>query len=247
MRLGGLIIDGDNAMFNALYLSPHFDDAVFSCGGQIYQRVRRGERVAVVTVCAAPPPPPAEWSPFAAGLHARWSAQGAAAVNRAREDRAALAMLGAESAHLAFHDCIYRRAVGGWLYASEQAIFGELSPLEEGLVERVAAELGRVAEPASGGEVFSPFGLGHHVDHQLARCAAERWSARAGVHLHYYADYPYAASAPLAGFAEVALSAEARQAKLRAFQAYSSQLSTFWADEAAVAEAAGHWAEQVFD
>ncbi len=152
----------------------------------------------------------------------------------------------AEPAHLAFYDCIYRQAAGGWLYASEQAIFDEVSPLEEGWVERVAAELGRVAAPASGGEVFSPFGLGHHVDHQLIRRAAERWSARAEVHVRYYADYPYAASAPLEGFAEVALNAEARQAKFRAFRAYSSQLSTFWADEAALAKAASHWAEQVF-
>ena len=77
-------------MIDALYISPHFDDAVFSCGSQIYDRIQRGERVVVVTVCAAPPPALSELSPFAAGLHARWSASG-----QSNFDRAAIEIIGA--------------------------------------------------------------------------------------------------------------------------------------------------------
>ena len=38
--------------YHAIYLAPHLDDAVLSCGGQIFERTARGENVLVVTVMA---------------------------------------------------------------------------------------------------------------------------------------------------------------------------------------------------
>jgi LmbE family N-acetylglucosaminyl deacetylase len=233
-------------MIDALYVSPHFDDAVFSCGGQIYDRAKRGERVVVVTVCAALPPALSELSPFAASLHARWIASGQSNFNRAAEDRAALAVLGAEPVHLNFHDCIYRRsAEGDWLYDSEPAIFGKLSPRESSVVAAVAAALAGVPPLAPGAEIYIPFGVGGHVDHQLARIAAEQWLVSTRHPLRHYADYPYAQS--VAGGVERPITEAARQAKIQAVRAYASQLSSFWADEAVMAEKVGGWTERVFE
>ncbi len=233
-------------MIDALYVSPHFDDVVFSCGGQIYDRIQQGERVVVVTVCAAPPPAPSELSPFAASLHARWSASGQSNFNRAAEDRAALAVLGSEPVHLNFHDCIYRRsAEGDWLYDSETAIFGELSPREATVVAAVAAALAGVAPLAPDAEIYSPFGVGGHVDHQLARIAAGQWLINSRHRHHHYADYPYAQS--VAGGIERPITEAARQAKMQAVRAYASQLSSFWVDEAMMVEKVSGWAERVFD
>ncbi|MEK7326350.1 MAG: PIG-L family deacetylase [Chloroflexota bacterium] len=233
-------------MIDALYISPHFDDAVFSCGSQIYDRIQRGERVVVVTVCAAPPPALSELSPFAAGLHARWSASGQSNFDRAAEDRAALAVLGAEPVHLNFHDCIYRRSTeGDWLYDSESAIFGKLSPREATVVAAVAAALAGVEPLAPDAEIYIPFGVGGHVDHQLARVAAEQWLVNTRHPLRHYADYPYAQS--VAGGIERPITQAARQAKIQAVRAYTSQLSSFWADEAVMAEKVSGWTERVFE
>ena len=232
-------------MIDALFISPHFDDAVFSCGGQLYDRTQRGERVVVVTICAAPPPA-GDLSPFAASLHARWSQAGQFSFDRAAEDRAALAVLGATPLHLNFHDCIYRRAPGSnWLYDSEAAIFGELSPLESAVVEAVAGELAKVGPLASRAEIYLPFGVGHHVDHQLARAAAERWLSQTGRRFHHYADYPYAES--VAGGIEVSITDSAQEAKIAAVRAYASQLSSFCADEAKLIKSLGIWTERLFD
>ncbi|MBI3244271.1 MAG: PIG-L family deacetylase [Chloroflexi bacterium] len=232
-------------MIGALFISPHFDDAVFSCGGQIYDRARRGERVVVATICAAPPPA-GQLSPFAASLHERWSQSGLFNFDRAAEDRAALAVLGATPVHLNFHDCIYRRAPeGDWLYDSEAAIFGKLSPRESAMADEVAAALAAVGPLAPGAEIYLPFGVGNHVDHQLARLAAERWLSQTGQSFHHYADYPYAQS--VAGGAEVAITESAKKAKLQAVRAYTSQLSSFWADDAKLTESAGNWTERLFD
>ncbi|MBM4423149.1 MAG: PIG-L family deacetylase [Chloroflexi bacterium] len=222
-------------MFDALYLSPHFDDAVLSCGAQIWDRTRRGERVAVVTVCAAPPPP--DLSPFAASLHERWSGRGV--FDRAAEDREALARLGAVPLHWFLHDCIYRQSSGGqWLYNSEAGIFGKVSAAEAGLIIELARSLEAI-ELKPDAEVFAPAAIGNHVDHQITRLAAERWRRS----LQYYADYPYAEATPGGEVAPV--SEEGRRQKILALKAYRSQLSTFWSDEAAMIAKVSQWPERL--
>src|SRR6185295_1884137 len=109
-----------------IYLSPHLDDAVFSCGGMIHRHIRAGGRVVVVTVCTGDPPP-GLLSDFAESLHERWQAQAKAPAapaevvrQRRNEDLDALAALGAQAVHLDVPDCIYRLspASGRPLYAS---------------------------------------------------------------------------------------------------------------------------------
>ena len=74
---------------DALYLSPHLDDAVYSCGGLIYQQTQAGQRVLVMTTCAGLPPS-GPLSPFAEALHTRWQVSATNAVTTRRtEDHAA--------------------------------------------------------------------------------------------------------------------------------------------------------------
>lgn len=236
----------------AVYLAPHFDDAVYSCGGLIHRQTAGGTVVRVVTVCAGEPPA-GPLSPFAASLHARWgvSAREAVAARR-QEDLAALQRLGAQPAHLGVPDCIYRvhPETGTPLYASEEALFGPLDPAEGPLVERLARELERwlAREPAT--RLYAPLGIGRHVDHRLTRAAAERLAHP----LLYYEDYPYAAREPetadwgglAAGLSPQFLDLD--EADLEAYclavGAYRSQLSTFWADEAAMCAAVRRFCER---
>ena len=95
--------------FDQIYLSPHLDDAVLSCGGRISQQTARGEKVLVVTVCAGDPPP-APLSEFAQALHIRWALPFHPVAARRDEDEAALAVLGASALHLPLPDCIAVRA-----------------------------------------------------------------------------------------------------------------------------------------
>ncbi len=216
-----------------IYLSPHLDDAVLSCGGMMAQQVRRGEQVRVVTVCAGDPPP-GPLSPFAQSLHERWGTPTNAVALRRAEDEAALCILGAEVIHRDVPDCIYRAVNGEHLYASEPAIFGELHPAEAPLIEQLAAEL-RALGPS---RLYAPYTLGHHVDHQLVRRAAEL----SGAAYAFYEDYPYAARDPVElprgesvpletrGLSPllIAMDDTALAAKIRAVAEYRSQISTFW-------------------
>lgn len=232
----------------SIFLSPHPDDAVLSCGGTIYRLAENGYRPIVITLFGGDRPIGAPLSAFARDLHQRWQLGDDASAARREEDRAACDKLGAMLIHLPFADAVYRvePATQRWLYDSEAAIFG---PVREGdIVARVAEALqSKLRLAGSSVRVFVPLTAGKHVDHVIVRAAAERLK----IDLDYYEDYPYAeqpdrlahvwGTTPDARDAEwrselVELSEDALQAKINAFLCHRSQISTFYRDDAEVAQ-----------
>ncbi|MCJ7512585.1 MAG: PIG-L family deacetylase [Anaerolineales bacterium] len=213
-------------------LSPHLDDAVFSCGGWMAQRASAGAEVRVLTICAGDPPP-GPLSPFAERLHARWGTAVPPASVRRTEDRIATGRLGALARHLDIPEALYRKADdGSHLYPDEAAIFNGLHAEDARRVDPLKKLLSQ-ADPNC--QILCPLGIGGHVDHQLTRLAAEKL----GLGLWYYYDLPYASrggelSAGLgmpAGIAgTVPLAPEEIEAWASAAAEYRSQLGTFWTD-----------------
>jgi LmbE family N-acetylglucosaminyl deacetylase len=214
-------------------VSPHLDDAVLSCGGRIARAVARGRRVVVLTAFTRddPPDPP---SPLATDLHRWWSlAPGEVMRRRRREDLEACARLGAEPVHLDFPDALYRLdAAGRPLYPTLERLFGELDPADAPLVEQLVEQLvRRIGEEDPAAELLAPLGVGHHVDHQLVRQAAERACPGAA----FYEEFPYtewkrrAVPRALGRPADwrsdaLELSADELEARLGAIAAYASQV-----------------------
>ena len=215
-----------------LFLSPHLDDAVLSCGGMIYDRVQAGDRATILTVCAGDPAD-TPLSPFALSLHARWGNQADIVKVRRREDLAACQVVGAAAVQLDFPDCIYRRnpLTGGALVSTNDDLFQPLPEFEFTLSERIAEKVSAYIPAA--GRVVCPLTLGGHIDHQLTRRAAERL----GLSLLYYADYPYLVlnrldlkEHILPGWQErrFPVSPAGRTAWIKAVAQHESQISTFW-------------------
>ncbi|MBP8947823.1 MAG: PIG-L family deacetylase [Candidatus Promineofilum sp.] len=229
--------------YDHLYLSPHFDDAALSCGGQIATWTAAGQSVLVVTITGGDPPADAP-SDTVRQLHDRWTASltaegaGGAAeamvAQRRAEDRAALAVLGADWLHLPFLDCIYRCGPDDdALYPGPTDMFGPANPADAATLAALAEAF--AALPAAG-RVYLPLGVGGHVDHLATRRAAERvFTAPL-----YYEEYPYTAwpgalaaalwDRPLRSSetSEVWLDAAALATKIAAVAAYASQLSSFF-------------------
>lgn len=228
-----------------VYLSPHLDDVVLSCGGLLFDQVRRGESAAVITVFAGSPPATMRLSSFARGLHRRW--QGSTAFDldfsdppavRRKEDQAAFAAIdpAIEVHHLPYPDCIYRAdETGTFLYDSEAGLFGPIAPRDPALTA-----LRNQPPPPGNTIVYIPLGVGGHVDHKLVRAAADRWPIPASVR-RYYEEYPYAEDSQAVQLAlaedkdrlealTYPLNTAARDAKVRAVAQHASQISTFWQD-----------------
>lgn len=239
------------SFYNAIYLSPHLDDVVLSCGGQIYQLTQAGGSALIVSIMAGDAPS-IGLSAFAQGLHQRWRLTRDATAERRREDEAASEIVGADCYHMDLLDCIYRRdpVSGLALYSSEESLFGDLQPAEQHLAVTLANELANLPNSDC---VLAPLTVGRHVDHQLTRLAAEIWTGDKG--LAYYEEFPYVLSdntlpAEMAHSSQwqssvIGLSTEALAARIEAIACYQSQLSTFFRDQEDLTRTVTHYVHEV--
>ena len=168
-----------------IYISPHFDDAILSCGGLIWEQCQSGIPVEIWTLTAGDPPigPVTE---FAAQILAKWNiGTPHEAVNaRKIEDRNAAYQVGARVKHMLMVDAIYRKTKKGeFLYPDE--IFCDINPQEPGIVDFVARQIAKELKKSD--TIVIPLSLGNHVDHVIARIASESL----GRVIRYYADIPY--------------------------------------------------------
>jgi LmbE family N-acetylglucosaminyl deacetylase len=227
--LGDLIRE----MKTHMYISPHLDDAVWSCGGVIYRQALYGDDVVVVTVCGGAPQEP-DSSDYIEQLHKRWGTGPNVVEVRKDEDRAACAFLGARVIHFPIPDAIYRASeLGEYYYPSDEAIFGEVHPLEAELVDELKQRL--EVECAHASKIYAPAGYGGHVDHRLTRQAVDRL----GMNHCLYRDFPYAFRGGQKPYTPDIPAGEEILVHLdqieisrwaEAVKEYRSQLSTFWSD-----------------
>lgn len=185
-----------------VFLSPHLDDAVLSCGDLLQDLVGRRE-VHVVTLFTEQSGP-YTWS-ARAFLDQCGSRSGAGALYERRrcEDAQVLDALGVEWVHAGLPDALFRKrppvtGLGpvrrvlpelGHVYPTYRLHIasGRVSRRDRPAVEAVDALVEELVaqQPTL---LVAPLGVGDHVDHVLVRDAA----ARAGTEVLYYADLPYA-------------------------------------------------------
>lgn len=228
-----------------LFLAPHFDDAVFSCGGTIRRLTAAGERVVVLTVMGGVPAPSRlPDSPAVRELHARWGEGSDPVSVRIREDEEAVTSLGAEAQRLlAWTDCIYRVSrSGGVLYPSFDSIFAAIHP-EDPAAKWIPTIVLPLVEQMN--FLYAPLGVGQHADHRIVRdWALELKKQNPWLALKFYEEYPYTqvktavdqalpyfetCQPPITLLSETVALEEAQVvAKLKAITCYRSQLSSFW-------------------
>lgn len=229
-----------------IYLSPHFDDAILSCGGLIWEQSAAGMPVEIWTLCAGDPPA-ASLSRFATRTHADWNTGNAAETVALRrvEDRNAARQVGAVAHHFPIPDCLYRRhpVSGRALYT--RTVFRSPARAEAPIADQMAGLIrARLTEEDT---LVSPLGLGRHIDHTLTRRAAEMLERP----LLYYADVPYLFRQPdqLPVFSrgltslDYSISREGLRAWQKGIAAYVSQISGLFPDADAMhASIKDYWA-----
>jgi LmbE family N-acetylglucosaminyl deacetylase len=195
-----------------LFLAPHYDDAVYSCGGTIYQLVQAGQTVRIYTVMGGGLPTPLPDTPIVRVLHTRWQAGKDPVETRRAEDNDAIHALDAEAAYnSSLPDCVYRVSSGDGtaLYPSEESIFGEVHPDDPAIAQLEfkvfsATNLWReirfdeqgnyqfAPENTTSVTLYAPIAIGNHVDHQITRnWAFKLRQAHPHLTLKFYEDFPY--------------------------------------------------------
>lgn len=252
-----------------LFLSPHPDDAVLSCGALIAELTSQGDTVDVLTIMAGDPPIPLPESHLVSTIHLRWGLGDSPYQARRREDQAAMALLGANIHFLNWRDCIYRtNDEGKALYLTDDDIFGPVKPQDP--LRDQSLDLSGFAFDS----LYVPLGAGNHVDHQLVRDKAIGWHLKQEPtwQMYFYEEYPYSSESdevlhshsgqkarlsgqnavtqarhkiPLTLRSEIKpLQRDAVELQISAIACYISQISTFWDSPTVMAERVrGHTAD----
>jgi LmbE family N-acetylglucosaminyl deacetylase len=176
-----------------IFLAPHLDDAVYSCGGTLGVQVSCGLRPLVITIFAGAPPPGTELSPFAQQIHKRMEFRQDIGVEevvatRRKEDARALDYLHADYLWLDYPDAIYRGIPA--YYTQERDLISEVNPGDMWVDKQLAQDLVTLHERLPDAVWYAPLGVGRHVDHQIVCSAADRLIQR-GANVKLYEDFPY--------------------------------------------------------
>jgi len=228
-----------------IFLSPHLDDAVYSCGGLISYLSENGIIVEIWTVFSDQTDDERVITPYAQTLHTRWQAGDHPYIARKKEDSQACLTVGARQVHFGYLDCIYRRNPGTneAVITSDDDLFGTIKPGEWTLVDQLAESLNsRLEEPSIW---VCPLSIGKHVDHRIVRSAAQKVRKL----MLFYADLPYALSAPvqaIPGMIRFSFDIPARNLDIwkEGVQQYASQISSFWQDEKEMASQYSEYIKQ---
>jgi LmbE family N-acetylglucosaminyl deacetylase len=239
-----------------IFLSPHFDDVVYSCGGTLGVQVSTGLHPLVITVFAGVPSPTLELSPFAAeiqrGMGFRQNAQ--IAVNTRRdEDARALDYLNADYLWLEYLDAIYRGTPASYT-AEGQLIGGDVHPGDLWIDRELAQNLVALHDRLPDAVWYAPLGIGRHVDHQIVCSAIDRLIQR-GANVKLYEDFPYVLTDnaleerlnEFGGTLEPALVEMSEMLHLRqeASGMYTSQIQLNFADQASMFQAMDDYSHRI--
>jgi hypothetical protein len=158
--------------YKAVFVSPHLDDAVFSCGGEIERLVQEGP-VLMLNL----------FTRYLGEVKVRAVVLG---EERFREEQAAAEFLGFESHDVGELDVSFRRPA----YRSLGNIFRP--PVREDLEDYLPELRQRVFAFLRGIDyerLYVPLAIGWHVDHMLTFLVFEPWIGRE--QLIHYEDAPY--------------------------------------------------------
>ncbi|SFL16710.1 PIG-L deacetylase family protein [Methylobacterium pseudosasicola] len=213
-------------MPTALALSPHLDDAAFSCGGLLASLARDGWRVVMATLFTGSVADPTGFA-LACQLDKGLSAEiDYMALRRAEDVRAAEELGIAPPRHLPFREAPHRG------YGSPPELFSE-TRADDGIAAELAPTLSELIASEDPDLILAPQAVGGHVDHVQAVHALV--SLAVPIPILWWRDFPYTVREatprePLADlFAalpvrRMALAPEAQARKRAACAAYTSQI-----------------------
>ncbi|MBN1468106.1 MAG: PIG-L family deacetylase [Fusobacteriaceae bacterium] len=169
-----------------IFVSPHFDDAIGSCGGTISKLVKDEKCVFVLTPFAGENI--GELSNFAIELNEVWRLNHPVR-ERKFENKKACSVLGCNHHNYDFVEAIYRKSEQGlFLYPNGNDIFKQISPHDCRIIPNLVSNF--INDHGDGDIYYFPFGIGRHVDHLILKYVGDLLS-ELSFKVLYYRDFYY--------------------------------------------------------
>ena len=177
-------------------ISPHFDDAMLSCGGLILQ-IRSKCNLKIINIFTK-----AHKGPYTLSakrfLKISGSFKDATVLFKSRnmEDKSVFTQLGIKTINLGFEDSLFRRKTKSKFFGKILPEMNHIYPTyrwhvlgdiknEENLFNGIRKKLAKFAKKDE--IAIVPSGIGNHVDHLIARELCEKLFKN----LVFYSDFPY--------------------------------------------------------
>lgn len=171
-----------------VFVSPHLDDAVLSCGYLLEKLKEANKNILIITVftkCTKVPPTPQainfiEICGYDSGLHLF--------KNREKEDIEALKIFSAQHAFLGFTDAAWRLDRKRLpIYKTQKIQFsGRISMKDKHIINNIKQELKKYLQYKNS-LILAPLGVGNHVDHVIINNIVRKFKQNA----IFWEDFPY--------------------------------------------------------
>ncbi|WP_203180683.1 PIG-L family deacetylase [Streptococcus mitis] len=213
-----------------IFLSPHLDDAIFSCGDYISKLISCDKEVTILTIFAGyPQKQKLQFS--ALQFHKQCNLGEYPIKGRIKEDILACKRLHCSFKHLPYFECLYRQdREGNFLYPT---IYSSIQT-EEILKKDILEEILLLVDANS--VVFCPLSIGNHVDHILVNEIGKQLELM-NYTVIYYEDFPYISEVSLEQYHQKTKNLKIHQERLQelnyidrisAILCYKSQISIIW-------------------
>lgn len=226
---------------NLLFISPHLDDAVLSCGGLINIKSSLEQVYIKVVSIFAGLPLPEELSRTAKEFHQDCGLVDNAVEIRKNEDLKAANILGFKSVHFNLLECLYRQnKEGKHLYNSTNEIFTNIIRESTEFLSTIEYMIETHIDLNVFTEIYIPIALGNHIDHYIVRHVLEKIIKKRKIEskIVYYEDMPYAFNLDNPLTMDVnffhylcKLRTIDFNKKIEAIYAYESQVKMLWTDK----------------
>lgn len=171
-----------------VFLSPHFDDAILSCGALISWLRKMKKTVYIITLFTKVSSKP--YSPQAVDFLNRCNVQNADKLFelRKKENDNVGIKTGIHIINLKFEDAAWRKNGNGFIYHNAEAQFsGKISSRDKNTQSTIEKEIKIITENLKSKYVLlAPLGIGGHADHVIARKIAKNFDNPV-----YWEDFPY--------------------------------------------------------
>jgi len=193
-------VDEQAGTYDVIYVSPHLDDAVFSCAAHIQSQREQRKRVLVVSIFTAGHTasalPKASLEPFL-NVDAR-----------REEDREAMRALGVDYYHMGLPEALIRHGGGRpWLWGPLEVAWiwaAGLVRSEREVQDQLAEQLRGLILKTQCPKLIGPAAIGMHPDHLVVYRACAQVAEQVPQMWHYY-DFPYCTHTALTWVRRMAL------------------------------------------
>lgn len=184
------------------FISPHLDDAIFSCGGLIHTLRKNKVATTVINVFSEKGDLRDTFSAKAFVKQCGYIDSSKLYADRLKEDRKVLDSLGVKVINLGFIDALWRkrndkgiRRMVGKIFPEFACLYptykwhitkGKINKNDDKLIKRLIKLL--IKNLDSGSILFFPVGIGDHVDHLIVRDAVKLLN---DIKKYCWVDFPY--------------------------------------------------------